>query len=657
MFIYPLIVKEPNTFLQSNTVKLHLWTNCYAREPLIPEGVKHSPRWLSVIFFIPFSSPLQLTVLLPLSHHTPRCSLVNASSPKIYVNPCLKVQLMNICAASADEKIVLDSSHAMTLEEALEDKYKYMRTFSSTVSRRADALEGITETERIRNIAIIAHVDHRKMTLIDQLLRQSGPIKQLTTTEQLLFTPTTSSATTTATTDSALDNGFITCVMGSNSLEHERGITILSRCTGVRYNGNLINIVDTPGHADFGGEVERIMSMVDNVALVVDVTEGLMIDMVRIEQSAQSWAQIPQSDLFDLFVMLGATDKQGDYLYSMPPQNKAGPATRSLKAPIHTSARSTSGASKAASSKSPTPPGDRRIGEQERVEHAEASAGGIDSVAGIMGGGVNVTLMHYEGWGAEGPQALPTTPIDPSAMSIFIHASDSSMVRREGTKLISQLICERIFKEAEANVALKILPGPTSKSLKLRGRGVLHMDVLLETLHREGFELSVGSPKAVMFPNLDPSAPSGSKLERIEEVTVLVKEVYAGGVMQKLMMRKGEMISYDVDDAGGGWVKAIMDIPARGLIGYMAGEFKNDHGQGTINHMFKGYELYKGAIDTGRNGALISMARGESAGYAMAPLQARRTLFIPPQTQVYPGMVVSESSKFQDIYINPCVKK
>jgi GTP-binding protein len=199
------------------------------------------------------------------------------------------------------------------------------------------------------------------------------------------------------------------------------------------------------------------------------------------------------------------------------------------------------------------------------------------------------------------------------------------------------MIRDRIYKEAETNVALHVLPGPTSESLELRGRGVLHLGVLLETLRREGFELGVGPPKAVMIPDpvLNPEGhKKGVWLEPIEECTVVVREEYAGGVVQKLTLRKGEMKSYESGDPEEGWVKVVMDVPARGLIGYMAGEFGNDvHGQGTINHIFKGYEPYKGAIDTGRNGALISMAMGESSGYAMAPLQARGILFIHPQIE------------------------
>lgn len=518
--------------------------------------------------------------------------------------------------------------------------------------------------------------------------------------------------------------------MDSNDLERERGITILSKCTSINYQGNLINIVDTPGHADFGGEVERVLSMVDGVALVVDATEGPMTQtrfvlskalsrglrpLVVLNKSDRPTARPVQveSDLFDLFATLGATDEQVEYpiLYASAKQGWAldsppnvaaqNPSQTSMTPlfdlivshvppPVHLDrlqpfsmltvqiegdsyvgtlylGRIHTGVLRLGDSVWALDSNGNKVGDGkvkkifgrkglERVEKEVAGAGEIVSIAGIKNGGINVTLVHPEGWGEQGPQALPSTPIDPPTISIFVYANDSPLAGQEGTKLTSQLIRERIFKEAETNVALAVLPGPTSESLELRGRGVLHLGVLLETLRREGFELGVGSPKAVMIPNPDPNAPKGQMLEPIEECTVIVKEEYAGSVVQKLTMRKGDMISYDADEDG--WVKVVMDVPARGLIGYLSGEFKNDvHGEGTINHIFKAYEPYKGAMETGRNGSLISMAPGESSGYAIAPLQARGTMFIHPSTTVYPGMVIGESSKSQDLYINPCVKK
>ncbi|KAF8059828.1 P-loop containing nucleoside triphosphate hydrolase protein [Lyophyllum atratum] len=612
-----------------------------------------------------------------------------------------------------------------------------LRSFSSSSKVSADLVEGnIIPTKSIRNIAIIAHVDHGKTTLVDQLLRQSGTIKQLSATEQVLYTPTSSSAASNTTADSAIDNGFITRVMDSNDLERERGITILSKCTSVNYNGNLINIVDTPGHADFGGEVERILSMVDGVALVVDATEGPMTQtrfvlgkalkrglkpLVVLNKADRPTARPVQveSDLFDLFATLGATDEQVDYplLYASakqgwaqdtPPTPAPGSPASAEVTPTNTNmtplfdlilshveppthldrtlpfsmltvqiesdpyvgmlylGRIHTGILRVGDTVWAIDAEGNKVGDGkvkkiygrkglERTEKDVAGAGEIVSIAGIKNGGVNVTLIHPEGWSEDGPKPLPSTPIDPPTISIFVHANDSPLAGQEGTKLTSQLIRERIYKEAETNVALTVLPGPTSESLELRGRGVLHLGVLLETLRREGFELGVGPPKAVMIPDPDPEK-KGRMLEPIEECTVLVREEYAGSVVQKLTMRKGEMISYDADEDG--WVKVVMEVPARGLIGYMAGEFKNDvHGQGTINHIFKAYEPYRGAIDTGRNGALVSMASGEPSGYAIAPLQARGTMFIHPTGQVYPGMVIGESSKSQDLYLNPCVKK
>ncbi|EIM88770.1 GTP-binding protein TypA [Stereum hirsutum FP-91666 SS1] len=616
------------------------------------------------------------------------------------------------------------------------------RSFASSVTRRNDVPEtglgedGMMPPERIRNIAIIAHVDHGKTTLVDQLLRQSGTIKRLSALEQIQYTPSaTTSTATKVTADSSIDDGFVTRLMDSNDLERERGITILSKCTSVNYKGNMINIVDTPGHADFGGEVERIMSMVDGVALVVDATEGPMtqtrfvlskalkrglkplVVMNKADRPSARPAMV-ESDLFDLFAILGASDDQMEYplLYASAKQGWATTELPANNEPPPGAITEDGGSSTAMTPlfetiMSHVPPpthlsrtdpfsmltvqvendpfvgvlylgrihsGVVRVGDTlwaldsegnkvgdgkvkklysraglERFELEASGAGEIVSIAGIKGGGVNVTLVASKGWDESGPQPLPTTPIDPPTISITVFPNDSPLAGTEGSKLTSQMIRERIMKESQTNVALNVLPGPSAESLELRGRGVLHLGVLLETMRREGFELSVGSPKAVMKP--DPEDPS-KVLEPIEECTILVREEYAGTVIQKLTMRRGEVVSYD--EAEPGFVRIVIDVPARGLIGYMAGEFKNDvHGEGTINHIFKSYQPHKGEIDTGRNGALISMARGETSGYAMAPLQARGVMFIHPQTQVYPGQVIGECSKAQNITVNPCLKK
>nr|GAT48177.1 GTP-binding protein [Mycena chlorophos] len=586
--------------------------------------------------------------------------------------------------------------------------------------------------DRLRNIAIIAHVDHGKTTLVDQLLRQSGTLALQTDR-----------------------------VMDSNDLEKERGITILSKCTSVYYNNgeHLINIVDTPGHADFGGEVERVLSMVDSVALVVDATEGPMtqtrfvlskalarglkplVVLNKADRPTSRPAQV-EADLFDLFATLGATDEQMDYpvlyasakqgwavtdLAKMPAQDASGAVSDSHEgmkplfdmilqhcAPPTLSRAETDPFSMITIQIESDPyvgtlylgrvhSGTINVGEEliaidsegnkvgegrvkklyvrvgvDRVERTSAAAGEIVSIAGIKGGGVNVTLVSADPkfyTDGAAPVPLPSTPIDPPTISIIVHANSSPLGGSEGTKLTSQLLKERIYREALTDVALSVLPGPTSDSIEVRGRGVLHLGILLENLRREGFELLIGPPKAVL--RTDPE--TGLQLEPVEKCVIVVREEYAGGVVQKLTQRRGEMRSYDAvdDDVGagaaagaegdnggdsggatGGWVRIEMDVPARGLIGYMAGEFGNDvHGQGTLNHTFKGYEPYKGAIETGRNGSLISMAQGEASAYAIAPLQARGIMFIPPGTQVYAGMVIGESSKSLDIYVNPCQKK
>ncbi|KAJ6480308.1 P-loop containing nucleoside triphosphate hydrolase protein [Mycena sanguinolenta] len=604
------------------------------------------------------------------------------------------------------------------------------RCFSSTRLTCAELMP----MDKMRNIAIIAHVDHGKTTLVDQLLRQSGTLKPLLSGAGGV--------------DSAAQ-GHTDRVMDSNDLERERGITILSKCTSVFYTPttdagtHLINIVDTPGHADFGGEVERILSMVDGVALVVDATEGPMTQtrfvlskalgrglkpLVILNKSDRPTARPVQveADLFDLFATLGASDEQMEYpvLYASA---KQGWAVADLAAmPAQDSAETTSLAQSHAGMKPlfdmvlehcPSPSlsrknedpfsmitiqiesdpyvgtlylgrvhsgvlrtgdaligidaqgnkvGDGRVKKiyvrvgMERVERDEAGAGEIISIAGIKGGGVNVTLLSADEktWPSGVPQPLPSTPIDPPTISIVVHANSSPLGGSEGSKLTSQMIKERIHREALTDVALTVLPGPTSDSLEVRGRGVLHLGILLETLRREGFELLVGPPKAVLRPDPD---SKGGWLEPVESCVIVVREEYAGGVVQKLTQRKGEMHSYEVvdEDVGaGGWVRIEMDVPARGLIGYMAGEFGNDvHGQGSLNHTFKAYEPFKGEIDTGRNGSLISMSQGEASAYSLVPLQARGVLFIPPGTQVYSGMVIGESSKALDMYVNPTLKK
>ncbi|KAK7458173.1 hypothetical protein VKT23_010081 [Stygiomarasmius scandens] len=647
-----------------------------------------------------------------------------------------------------------------------------------TAFRFAHRTYATAAIENLRNIAIIAHVDHGKTTLVDQLLRQSGTIKRLSTLEQLQLSPAASSSPASGPGEAPtrLDNGFITRVMDSNDLEKERGITILSKCTSIMWNGMQINIVDTPGHADFGGEVERIMSMVDGVVLVVDATEGPMtqtrfvlskalerglkplVVLNKADRPTSRPAQV-ESDLFDLFATLGATDEQMDYpvLYASAKQGWAqaeppvlttssesgvelaegsdGTMTPLLSlilsgtpAPTHLSrndsfrmltvqlesdpylgtlylGRIHSGEIKVgdeivalAPADAPDPSATNtdtdkatdtptivatgkikklfsRLG-LEKVERQSAGAGEIVSIAASLKlppgvSGINLTFVTSSASSDPSQlKPLPSTPISPPTISTYIYPNDSPFASREGTKLTSQLIRDRLYKEAETNVALRVLPGPTTESLELRGRGILHLGVLFEQMRREGFEFAIGPPKAVLKPDPEfvekggePNESTGAgMLEPIEECVIRVREEYAGSVIEKLTLRKGEMKAYYAADseAGGeeGFVRIEMDVPARGLIGYMAGEFKNDvHGEGTLNHLFSRYEKYKGPIGSRRTGSLISMAIGESSGYAMAPLQARGVMFISPGTQVYPGLVIGETNKPGDLSVNPCLKK
>ncbi|KAL1694876.1 P-loop containing nucleoside triphosphate hydrolase protein [Schizophyllum commune] len=596
------------------------------------------------------------------------------------------------------------------LKPVFDSPYALKSAFVNVARSRRTYATAAPPLENIRNIAIIAHVDHGKTTLVDQLLRCG------TTWEQA---------------DAGTDR-----VMDSNTLERERGITILSKTTSITYvtektkSPILVNIVDTPGHADFGGEVERIMSMVDGVVLLVDATEGPMtqtrfvldkaikrgIKVAVVLNKADRPSSRPdqvEADLFDLFATLEASDEQIEYpvLYSSAkegwvtssfPVEEKKPMSHLLEtvidylpAPTHLDrsgpfsmlivqieadsyvgnmflGRVQSGTVSvgdtlwALDSETGQKVGEGKVkklmtsmGGMQKVERESAAAGEIVSIAGIKGGAVNVTLVHPEGWGAEGPKAIETTPIDPPTISTIIYPNDGPLAGQDGSKLTSQVIKERIYKEAETNVALKVLPGPTSEAIELRGRGVLHLGILFETLRREGFEFLIGPPKPVLLPDPD---NKGGWLEPVERCEVVMREEASGTVIQQLTMRKGEMVSYHSGGEAGlsdGWVKVVIDIPARGLIGYMAGEFKNDvRGEGTLNHTFLKYAPHFGPFGTSRNGSLISMAAGESSGYAMQPLQARGILFIHPQTAVYPGMVIGECNRAgSDLYLNPCIKK
>ncbi|ORY78936.1 GTP-binding protein TypA [Protomyces lactucae-debilis] len=541
---------------------------------------------------------------------------------------------------------------------------------------------------RIRNIAIIAHVDHGKTTLVDQLLRQSGTL------------------------DAA--NSDIR-VMDSNALEKERGITILSKCTSINYKDYRINIVDTPGHADFGGEVERVLSLVDSVAVVVDAQEGPMTQTRFVLRKALERGLKPivvlnkadrptsrpeqvDSDLLDLFATLGASDEQMEYPmllasakagwaityaggdWSIPtkgsmtslfeaivehtPPPKVDPEgpfnmlVTQLESDAYLGAcyiGKIYGGSVTVGQKikALTPEGDfieeakvtkvySRIGLANHMLDA-AGAGDIVGIAGVVKGAVNATFCD-----PSVHEAIPITPLDPPTVSMLFAANDSPLQGQEGSQLTSTMLATRLLAEARTNIALTVTP--LGEQIEVCGRGVLHLGILIETMRREGYEMSISPPRAVL------KQVDGKVHEPVEEVVIDVAIGDVGVVMDKLTKRKGELTS--MVDGDEGRMRITMQIPSRGLMSYVAGEFKTDtHGQGILNSSFVGYEPYKGPISTSRKGSLISTSAGPCTTFALEALEPRGVLFVSPREKVYEGMIVGEHSKAESLEINPTKAK
>jgi GTP-binding protein len=542
----------------------------------------------------------------------------------------------------------------------------------------------------IRNIAIIAHVDHGKTTLVDALLKQSGAVR---------------------------DNQQIAdCVMDSNELERERGITILAKCTSVDWQGRRINIVDTPGHADFGGEVERILSMVDGVVLLVDAAESVLPQTKFVLSKALKLGlkpivvvnKIDRSDarpeetleeIYDLFLALEASDSQLDFhvlyasgrqgwavadlkderkdlqplfervLADVPapkPLAKAGdgfPFTmlvttleadpylgRILTGRIESGAITMNRQIKAMSR-------DGTIIERARatkllafrglarVPTDRVEAGDMVAIAGLENATVADTLCDLT---VEEP--LPSNPIDPPTLAITVSVNDSPLAGREGSKVQSRVIRDRLLREAEGNVAIKIKESGES-AFEIAGRGELQLGVLIETMRREGFELAISRPR-VLYQN-DPV--TGARLEPIEEVTIDVDDPYTGTVIEKISTRRGEL--RDMRATGAGKTRLVFHAPSRGLIGYH-GEFLTDtRGTGVMNRMFHGYGPFRGAVGGRRNGVLVSTGDGEANTYALFYLEERGKMFIIPGTKVYEGMIIGENSRDNDLDVNPMKAK
>ncbi len=536
----------------------------------------------------------------------------------------------------------------------------------------------------LRNIAIIAHVDHGKTTLVDELLKQSGSFR---------------------------DNQAVSeRAMDSNDIERERGITILAKCTSVEHSGIRINIVDTPGHADFGGEVERILSMVDGVCLLVDAAEGPMPQTKFVLAKALALGLRPivvlnkvdkpdaepdraLNEVFDLFANLGASDEQLDFPHIYA-SGRSGWADVDLDGPrknldalfdmiiAHVpTPRQIKDADKPfrmlATTLSADPfigriltgrveSGTLRVGETlkalsrtgEKLEQfrvtkvlafrglnqtaiEEAVAGDIVTLAGMSKATVADTLCALE---LDIP--LPAQPIDPPTITVTFGINDSPLAGKDGTKVQSRVIRERLMRESEVNVAIKVADTPGGDAFEVSGRGELQMGVLIENMRREGFELSISRPR-VIFRDID-----GVKCEPLEEVTIDVDDEYTGAVIEKLTgPRKGDMV--EMKPAGVGKTRIIAHVPSRGLIGYH-GQFMTDtRGTGVLNRVFHDWAPYKGAIEGRRQGVLISMESGVSVAYAMWKLEDRGHFFIGVQEQVYTGMIIGEHNRDNDLEVNP----
>jgi len=538
--------------------------------------------------------------------------------------------------------------------------------------------------DNLRNIAIIAHVDHGKTTLVDQLLLQSGTFRENETVAER--------------------------VMDSNDLERERGITILSKNTSVMYNGTKINIVDTPGHADFGGEVERILMTVDGVLLLVDAFEGCMPQTRFVLKKALGLGKKPLvvvnkidrpgarpeeivDEVLDLFIELGADDDQIEFPvvyasgrdgYASLDPNEKGTDMKPLFDKIL--------------EEIPAPEGDLngelqllfsnidyddyvgrigigrvergsvKVGQQvalcrkdgsvrnvkiaklyqfeglKRVEAEKAELGDIVAVSGIADLNIGETACSVECI-----EPLPFIKIDEPTVSMMFLVNNSPFAGKEGKYVTSRNIRERLFKEVETNVAMRVEETDSADTFRVSGRGELHLSILIEQMRRQGYEFQVSRP-TVIYKKID-----GVTCEPIEYLIIEVPEGYVGAVMEKLGARKAELI--DMGTREGGTTHIEYKIPARGLMGYRSEFLTDTNGNGIMNHVFDGYEPYKGDIATRHQGSLIAHETGDSTGYGLFAAQDRGRMFIGPGVPVYEGMIVGASPKAEDIVVNVCKKK
>ena len=534
---------------------------------------------------------------------------------------------------------------------------------------------------KLRNIAIIAHVDHGKTTLVDRLLQQSGAVRDNQRVEER--------------------------AMDSNDLERERGITILAKATSIMWKDLRINIVDTPGHADFGGEVERILNMVDGALVLVDAAEGPLPQTKFVVSKALKMGLKPivvinkvdrpdarpdevLNEVFDLFAALDANEDQLDFpilygsakegwmansaegpkdqgmepLFEMVAKHAAAPAVEDgpfrllgtiLEANPYlgriVTGRITSGTVKP-NDMVKVLDHDGKLVEQgrvskvlafrglERVALDEASAGDIVSIAGLPTATVAHTICAPE---VDAP--LAAQPIDPPTLSMTFRVNDSPLAGTEGTKVTGRMIRDRLLREAEGNVALKIAESKERDSMEVAGRGELQLGILIETMRREGFELSVSRPRVLLTRSDD-----GQLLEPIEEIVIDLDEEHSGVVVQKLAERKADLI--EMKPSGSGRQRLVFHAPTRGLIGYQGELLTDTRGTGIMNRLFHGYAPHKGAIQGRRVGVLISTDIGDAVAYALWNLEDRGPMMINPGDRVYQGMIVGEHTRGNDLEVN-----
>ncbi|MDD2481066.1 MAG: translational GTPase TypA [Lutispora sp.] len=538
--------------------------------------------------------------------------------------------------------------------------------------------------EDIRNIAIIAHVDHGKTTLVDGMLRQSGTFRS--------------------------NENVAERVMDSNDLERERGITILAKNTAINYNGIKINVVDTPGHADFGGEVERVLKMVDSVLLIVDASEGpmpqtrfvlkkaLALDLkpiVVINKVDRPDSRIPEviDEILDLFIDLGASDDQLDFptiyasakggyaTYNLEDEgkdltplfetiiNRVAPPSGSLEGSLQyliTTIEYDEYIGRVAIGKIFR--GSIRYGQSavlckrdgslqnvkvgrfygfiglKRMEIGEASLGDIIAIPGIADINIGETLCD-----SQNPEPLPLIEVEEPTISMTFMVNNSPFAGREGDYVTSRHLRARLMKELETNVALRVIETDSPDAFEVYGRGELHLSILIETMRREGYEFQVSKPTVII------KEVNGKTCEPIENLFVEVPQDYLGVVMEKLGARRAEMLNMHTTNDS--YLKVEFKIPTRGLIGYRSQFLTDTKGNGILHHIFMGFEPHKGEVPERNRGALVAFENGETTGYGLFNVQERGELFVGPGLEVYEGMIVGESAKSDDLDVNVCKKK